>query len=74
MTPIVKALDGHIKIAPTETRLIAFMIAMIAAGVVAALLNSGSAFWVMFGGVLGYFGTRIVEVIKKQMDAQNNAE
>lgn len=74
VAPIVKALDGHIQIAPTETRLIAFMVAMIAAGVAAALLNSGTAFWVMFGGVLGYFGTRIVEVVKKQLDARKNAE
>lgn len=72
--PIVKALDGHIKIEPTETRLVAFMVAMLAAGIAAALLPSGTPFWIVLGGVLGYFGTRIVEVVKKQVDARKNAE
>ena len=72
--PIVKALDGHIRIEPSETRLIAFMVAMLAAGIAAALLTSGTAFWIVLGGVLGYFGTQIVDVVKKQVDARKNAE
>lgn len=72
--PLVKALEGHITIAPTEVRLIAFMVAMLAAGIAAALLSSGTAFWVVFGGVLGYFGTQIVEVVKKQIDARKAAD
>ena len=63
--PIIKALDGHIAIDPTEKRLVAFMAAILIAGIAAALLSSGSAFWIMFGGVLGYFGTRLVTLGKK---------
>ncbi|WP_341365753.1 hypothetical protein [Yoonia sp. BS5-3] len=72
--PLVKVLEPHIKIDPVETRLIAFMIAMLLAGIAAALLTSGTAFWVVFGGILGYFGTRIVELIKKQIDARKDPE
>lgn len=72
--PLVKALEGHIKIEANEPRLIAFMVAMIIAGIAAALLNSGSAFWVIFGGVLGYFGTRLFEAAKKQIDDRDDAE
>ncbi len=69
--PIVKAMDGHIAVEPHEKRLIAFMVAMLAAGIAAALLNSGTPFWVILGGVLGYFGTRLVEAGKKYMDQRN---
>lgn len=72
--PIVKMLDGHISIEPTEKRLIAFMVAMLAAGIAAVLLNSGTPFWVISGGVLGYFGTRIVARAKKFMDGRNKTE
>lgn len=74
VNPLVKALEGHIKVEPTEARLMAFMVAMIVAAIVAALISSGTAFWIVLGGVLGYFGTRIVEVVKKQVDARKNAE
>lgn len=72
--PLAKALEGHITIEPTERRLIAFMVAMLAAGIAAVLLTSGTPFWVMLGGILGYFGTRIVDAIKKFMDARNKTE
>ena len=70
--PIVKAMQDHIKVEPAETRLIAFMVAMLVAGIAAALLNSGTPFWIILGGVLGYFGTRLFEAGKKAMDARNS--
>jgi len=72
-TPLIKALEGYIKIEPTEARLIAFMIAMLVSGIAAALLASGTAFWVVLGGVLGYFGTRIVALVKKEIEARRGA-
>ena len=70
--PIAKAMQGHIKVEPTEKRLIAFMVAMLIAGIASALLNSGTTFWVILGGVLGYFGTRLFEAGKKAVDARNS--
>ncbi len=69
--PIVKAMEGHIAVEPAEKRLIAFMVAMLAAAIAAALLNSGTPFWVILGGVLGYFGTRLFEAGKKAVDARS---
>lgn len=71
--PIVKAMEGHIPVDPVEKRLIAFMIAMLIAGIAAALLNSGTPFWVILGGILGYFGTRLFEAGKKAVDERNGS-
>lgn len=68
VNPLVKALEGNIKIEPNEHRLIAFMIAMIIAGLIAALISSGTAFWIIFGGILGYFGKRLFAAAKQQID------
>ncbi|MFQ1702307.1 hypothetical protein ACJ5NV_17110 [Loktanella agnita] len=69
--PIVKAMEGHIPVEPNEKRLIAFMVAMLIAGIASALLNSGTAFWIILGGVLGYFGLRMYEAGKKYYEERN---
>ncbi len=66
--PLAKAVSGVVPIGPEELRLVSFMIAMIAAGVLANLLNSGATFWVILGGVIGYFLTRIVSGARTAMD------
>lgn len=63
--PVIKAAAPHITIEPGERRLVGFMLAMLAAGIAAVLLHSGTPFWVILGGVLGYFGTRIVAAVQK---------
>ncbi|WP_296426231.1 hypothetical protein [Yoonia sp.] len=70
--PIVKALQGRIPVEASEKRLIAFMVAMLGAGVAAALLDSGTPFWMIVGGVLGYFATRIMAAGQKLIDARNS--
>ena len=40
--------------------MLAFIIMMLVAGLLAEIFDSGSAFWVIVGGTLGFFGTRIV--------------
>jgi uncharacterized membrane protein len=72
--PIVKFLERHFAIEPAEKRLIAFMVALIAAAVCAALLDSGTTFGVIAGAVLGYFGTRIYNLLKRIIDARNGAD
>ena len=44
-----------------------------AAGVIASLLDSGSAFWMILGGALGYFATRLVAAARAAMDARNES-
>lgn len=62
---VIRAMSVHIKVEPTEKRLVGFMLAMLAAGIAASLLHSGTPFWVILGGVLGYFGTRIATTAQK---------
>lgn len=70
--PVVKFLNGHIPVAETEKRAIAFMIALLGAAILAELLDSGSTFGVIFGAVLGYFGMRIYAVLKRIIDARTD--
>jgi hypothetical protein len=68
--PLVGLLHGKIEIEPGETRLIGFMIVMLLAGVGAELLHSGSTFWLILGGVLGYFATRLLAAVKSAIDGR----
>ncbi len=69
--PAAAFLAKHITLEDAETRLVSFVVAMMGAGVVASLLNSGSAFWMILGGALGYFGQRLVAAAKTAMDNRN---
>ena len=68
--PLVRALQGKIDVEAGEVRLVAFIITMLLAGVAAELLDSGSAFWMILGGALGYFAIRIVAAVKAWIDRQ----
>lgn len=69
--PLARKLEKYITLEAAETRLLAFIIAMLGAGIASALLDSGSTFWVILGGALGYFGTRLVGAAREMMDARN---
>lgn len=69
--PLAKMMEKYITLEVSEIRLIAFMVAMLAAGVVSALLHSGMTFWVILGGALGYFATRIVAATREAIDARD---
>ena len=68
--PVAKYLEGKISLEPGELRVLSFTIVMLAAGIGAELLHSGSAFWVILGGVLGYFGTRLVALGKQSLESK----
>ena len=70
--PLARMLGKYMTIDVTETRLLSFMVAMLVAGIVSVLLASGSTFWVILGGTLGYFATRIVAAAREAMDARNS--
>jgi len=68
--PLARALGPRILVEAGEMRALAFMIAMLAAGVIAELLDSGSAFWVILGGAIGFFGTRIVAALRAVIEGK----
>ncbi|SMY07845.1 hypothetical protein [Flavimaricola marinus] len=68
--PIEAMIRKHIVLEPGERRVLAFVLVMLVAGIAANLLDSGSPFWVILGGALGYFGTRLVAAARAAMDAR----
>ncbi len=72
--PIAKFLKAYFPIEPAETRVIAFMVALIAAAICASLLESGTAFGVILGAVLGYFGLRVYNLLKRIIQARTDAD
>ena len=70
--PLVRALQGKIDIEPAETRLVGFILTMLLAGIAAEVLRSGTAFWMILGGALGYFALRIVAAVKGLIDRQTS--
>lgn len=72
--PVVKALEGFFPVTANERRLIAFMVALLAAAILAAAFDTGSVFGIILGAILGYFGTRIFNVLKKVIEGRTDAE
>jgi H+/Cl- antiporter ClcA len=70
--PLVKFLEGQFKVEPNEKRLIAFMVALVVAAILAVLLDSGSTFGVISGAILGYFGQRIFDRLKRIIEARTD--
>ncbi|MEN8896089.1 MAG: hypothetical protein ABF248_08375 [Yoonia sp.] len=68
--PLARMLEKHITLEAAETRLLAFIVALLGAGIVGSLLDSGSTFWMVLGAALGYFGTRLVAAARAFMDAR----
>jgi len=66
--PLVRKLQSHVRIDEAEVRMVSFALMMLIAGLIAALLHSGSAFWVILGGVLGYFALRLVEAVQQLLE------
>ena len=71
--PVMNAVSKHVPVAPHEKRLVAFMLALVAAAILATIFDSGSILTVSAGVVLGYFGKRIVAAIQKLLDDRKNA-
>jgi hypothetical protein len=68
--PLARAMGPRILVEPGEMRALSFIIAMLAAGVVAELLDSGSAFWVILGGTIGIFASRLAALLRKVIEGR----
>lgn len=71
--PLARALHGKIAIEESEFPLVGFILTMLLAGIAANLMQSGSAFWMILGGALGYFAIRIVGAAKAVIDGRGAA-
>jgi hypothetical protein len=68
--PLAKAIGGVVRVEAGEMRALAFIIAMLAAGVAAELFDSGSTFWVILGGAIGFFATRLVAALRAVIEGK----
>jgi len=70
--PLAQAMNDNIELADGELRALAFMIAMIIAGLLCALFSSGSALGLAVGGTLGYFGMRLVRWLQRIIEGKRD--
>lgn len=63
--PVSESIGRWVEVKDEELPVIGFMITMLIAGLVAQALQSGTVFWVIFGGVIGFFALRILSVAAK---------
>jgi len=68
--PLARAMGDNVELADGELRTLAFMIAMIVAGVLCAVFDSGSALSLAVGGTLGYFGMRLVRWLQRVIEGK----
>lgn len=68
--PVARSLGDNIEITNAELRTIAFMIAMIIAGLLCAVFSSGSALALAVGGALGYFGARLLRWLQRIIEGK----
>jgi hypothetical protein len=69
--PLAKALGPKFDVEEGEMIALAFMAVMLLAGLAAEVLDSGSAFWVILGGVIGFFGNRIVAALRSAIEGRS---
>lgn len=66
--PLAALMGDKLTLEPGETRVLSFILVMLLAGIAAELLDSGSTFWVILGGGLGYFALRLVAAAQTVLD------
>lgn len=68
---IINRLTPHMPVGEGEKHTLAFIAALIVASlVIAAVGGSGSAFGLIFGGLIGLFGMRIIAIVRGLIDGK----
>lgn len=62
--PLAKALRVYMPVKDGELILLSFMLAMLGAAMLGQMLSSGTPFWIVAGGSIGYFGKRIIAAVQ----------
>lgn len=58
--PIVEALGENVRVEPGEVRALAYICAMIAAGILCAVFDTGTPLSLAIGGAFGFFAMRLL--------------
>ena len=58
--PVARMMGNNVELADGELRALAFMVAMIIAGILCAVFSTGTPLSLAIGGTLGYFGMRLL--------------
>lgn len=72
--PLARALGENFEILESEMRVFAFMIGMFVAAVLSTILGTGSVMGLIIGGILGFFGMRIIHTIQRVIKGNGEAE
>lgn len=70
--PIARAMRPLVEVEEDEIGVLSYMIMVLLAGLAAALLHSGTPFWIALGCALGYFGSRLVAGLKAALDSRRD--
>lgn len=70
--PLVEALRRHITVEPNEVRIVAFAIMLIISALVTVFFGAGGLLGQALGISLGYFGTRIIDVLRNAFDSRSD--
>lgn len=68
--PVARKLQDTIKLEPGEMRVLALLIAMIGGAVLISLIGDLPVFGFAVGIGLGYFGTRLVAMVRKAVEGK----
>lgn len=68
--PLAALLAPFVKIFDDELPVLAFMIALMCAAALGALLGGVPALALCIGGTVGYFGVRIVALVRKELSGE----
>lgn len=66
--PLARALAPHIPFEEGETRLLAFILALVGAGVLCALFDTGSPLGVAIAAALGHFALRLLAAAQAALE------
>ena len=58
--PLARLLETNVEVFDDELPVLAFMIGMFCVAILSTIFSNGSALALIIGGVLGYFGLRLV--------------
>jgi len=72
--PIMKALGKYMSFEEVETRLISFIVAVLAVTIIASIFGSGSTLGIIVGTTIGYFAMRIWAAIQSYVKGDDDED
>lgn len=70
--PVAGLMSNNVELVDGELRVLAFMIAMIVAGILCAVFSTGTPLSLAVGGMLGYFGMRLLRWGQRALENRNS--